>query len=319
MAPNFLTALEPSIVVLASALVLDVLCGEPPNVLHPVAWLGNTVSFLFRLAPREGRAIGQFLFGMFVTIAIPASFAMASAALLLATAQWPVLEFAVATMLLKPMFAVRALGRAAVQVRDALAVGQINRARQNLRSLCSRDASTLDAPLLVAGTVESLAENTSDSFVAPLFYYVLFGLPGAVFYRGVNTLDAMIGYRGRYEYLGKAAARLDDFLNLIPARLTAGLLLVAGWLSGKDALHGWRVLWRDGGRTESPNAGRPMAAMAGLLSVELEKKGSYRLGDPIVSHGIATIDAAWRVVMFSAVLAVALLAAAIGVRHVYLG
>jgi len=318
VAPSFSIALEPSFAAFAVAVVLDVLCGEPPNAIHPVAWLGNTASFLLRLAPREG-AVSQFLFGLFVTIAIPASFAMASAALLLATARWPLLEFAAATVLLKPMFALRALGRAAVQVRDALAAGQISRARQNLRSLCSRDASSLDASLLVAGTVESLAENTSDSFVAPLFYYVLFGLPGAVFYRGVNTLDAMIGYHGRYEYLGKAAARLDDLLNLIPARLTAGLLLVAGWLSGKDALRGWRVLWRDGGSTESPNAGRPMAAMAGLLGVELEKKGSYRLGDPVVGHGIATIDVAWRVVMFCAALAVALLAAAIGARYASLG
>lgn len=318
MAPSFSTALAPSFAVFAVALVLDVLCGEPPNVIHPVAWLGNTASFLLRLAPRTG-VVSQFLFGMFVTIVVPASFAMASAGLLLATARWPLLEFAAATVLLKPMFALRALGRAAAQVRDALAAGQISQARQHLRSLCSRDASTLDAPLLVAGTVESLAENTSDSLVAPLFSYVLFGLPGAVFYRGVNTLDAMIGYHGRYEYLGKAAARLDDVLNLIPARLTAGLLVVAGWFSGKDALRGWRVLWRDGGRTESPNAGRPMAAMAGLLSVGLEKKGSYRLGDPVVGHEIATIDAAWCVVKLCSALAVALLAAAIGARHAYLG
>ena len=318
MAPSFSTALEPSLAAFAVALLLDVLFGEPPNAIHPVAWLGKTATFLLRLAPREG-AVSQFLFGALVTIVIPVGFAVASAALLLATARWPLVELVAATALLKPMFALRALGRAAAQVRDALAAGQIGQARQDLRSLCSRDASNLDEPLLVAGTVESLAENVSDSLVAPLFYYALFGLPGAVFYRAVNTLDAMIGYHGRYEYLGKAAARLDDLLNLIPARLTAGLLLIAGWLSGKDALCGWRVLWRDGGKTESPNAGRPMAAMAGLLRVELEKKGHYRLGDPVVGLGTATIDAAWRVVTFCAALDATLVAAAIGVRRAYIG
>src|SRR3954467_13894357 len=129
----------------------------------------------------------------------------------------------------------------------------------------------LDEPLLVAASVESVAENMSDSFVAPLFYYALFGLPAAVAYRAVNTLDAMIGYRGRYEYLGKAAARLDDLLNLIPARLTAGLLLVAGALRKADGGGGPLILRRARRATASPNAGWPMATVAGLLSVCLAK------------------------------------------------
>jgi adenosylcobinamide-phosphate synthase len=221
--------------------------------------------------------------------------------------------------LLKPTFALRELGRAARRVRDALAAGRIDQARRDLGSLCSRDASRLDPPLLVAGAVESLAENASDSLVAPLVYYALFGLPGAVFYRAVNTLDAMIGYRGRYEHLGKAAARLDDALNLLPARLTALLLLPAGWACGADPVRGLRVLRRDGAATESPNAGRPMAAMAGLLGVELEKRGHYRLGDRVNALSPDTIDAAWRAVRASAVLAAALCLLVIGARGVVLG
>jgi len=139
--------------------------------------------------------------------------------------------------------------------------------------------------------------------MAPLVAYALFGLPGAVAYRAVNTLDAMIGYRGRYEYLGKAAARLDDLLNLIPARLTAGLLLVAGALARADVAGGVRVLGRDRRRTASPNAGWPMAAMAGLLGVTLEKPGHYRLGDGTAAVGAADIDRAWRIVAIAAALA----------------
>ena len=131
-------------------------------------------------------------------------------------------------LLLTAMFAGRALGEAAQKVRARSRRSQLEAARQALRSLCSRDPKQLSEADLIGASIESIAENASDSFVAPLFYYVLFGLPGAVLYRVVNTLDAMLGYRGHYEYLGKASARLDDALNFIPARITAALLLVAG-------------------------------------------------------------------------------------------
>src|SRR4029077_2094874 len=159
------------------------------------------------------------------------------------------------------------LGAAAHQVSRALARGDLAAARRGLASLCSRDPGALDGPARAAATIESLAENASDSVVAPLFYFALFGIPGAVFYRAVNTLDAMIGYHGRYEYLGKAAARFDDLLNLIPARLTAGLLLAAAAVARANVWDGLRVLRRDHGAPASPNAGWPMAAMAGLLGV----------------------------------------------------
>jgi adenosylcobinamide-phosphate synthase len=155
----------------------------------------------------------------------------------------------------------------------------------------------------VAATIESAAENASDSFVAPLFWFSLLGLPGAMFYRAVNTLDAMIGYHGRYEWLGKASARLDDLLNWVPARLTATFLLVGGALTGLDAKRGARVLWRDGAKTESPNAGRPMAAMAGLLGVELAKPGHYLLGDAVHALQPREIDRGWRAVVVGSTLA----------------
>jgi adenosylcobinamide-phosphate synthase len=166
----------------------------------------------------------------------------------------------------------------------------------------------------LAATIESVAENASDSFVAPLFWFALFGLPGAVFYRATNTLDAMIGYRGKYEWLGKASARLDDALNLVPARLTAWLLLSAAWLQRRDAWRGARTLARDGARTDSPNAGRPMAAMAGILGVELAKAGQYRLGEAIEPLVPAQIDRAWRVTRLGAILAVIAATAMLGVR-----
>jgi adenosylcobinamide-phosphate synthase len=132
---------------------------------------------------------------------------------------------------------------------------------------------------VAAATVESVAENTSDGLVAPLLYYAWGGLPGALAYRFTNTADSMLGYRdATYEWLGKAPARLDDLANLLPARISAGLILLAAALLGQDAGRAWRIWQRDAGRTASPNAGHPMSAMAGALGVELVKVGHYRLG-----------------------------------------
>jgi adenosylcobinamide-phosphate synthase len=287
--------------VLVAAVALDLACGEPPAALHPVVWMGRLASALERRAPARGR-VAQLFYGGLIVALVAAPFALAGWLVMSTAARWPFVELVAGALLLKSTFAWRALGRAGRRVRDSIAAGDIATARDGLRSLCSRDPARLEAPALLAAAVESLAENASDSFVAPVFFYVLFGLPGALAYRAVNTLDAMIGYRGRYEYLGKPAARLDDVLNFIPARLTAALLLLAGALARADAASGWRILARDGGKTASPNAGRPMAAMAGLLGVALEKTDHYRLGDDARPIAPETVDHAWRVVTLAALL-----------------
>jgi len=149
-----------------------------------------------------------------------------------------------------------------------------------------------------------VAENLGDSFVAPLIWYGALGLPSAVAYRYLNTCDAMLGYRGRYEYLGKVSARLDDLANWLPARLAAFLLVAAAPLAGGDAAGAWRVLRCDHGRTASPNAGWPMSAMAGALAVRLEKRDHYTLGDGSPPDGTDTILRAVRLARASAALAV---------------
>lgn len=298
------------------AMVLDHVVGEWPNALHPVVWMGKTIALLERWAPASGRTI-QLAYGVLTALVVPTMFAAAGAALLALTRPYPVLQFLTAVVLLKSTFALRALAAAAAEVERALAHGAIERARRGLRSLCSRDPSDLEPPELVAATIESVAENASDSFVAPLFYYALFGIPGALFYRAVNTLDAMIGYHGKYEYLGKASARLDDAMNFIPARLTACFLLLAGWIRGRRARSGWSVWQRDARTTESPNAGRPMAVMAGLLGVQLEKLGHYRLGDPLEPLSIGKIREACGVLAIAALMGASMTFLLIGARYAY--
>ena len=303
------------------AIAVDAWGGEYPNRLHPVVWMGSAIRRLERVAPRTGAA-AQLAYGLLMALAVPAIFAAAAWALLASLRPWPVAALAAEVVLLKATFAFRALGAAAGEVRTALEREDLPAARRALRSLCSRDPSGLSAPQLAAAAIESVAENLSDSVVAPIFWYAVAGLPGAVAYRAVNTLDASIGYRGRYEWLGKGSARLDDLLNLVPARITAALLLVAGALSGARPGDGLRILLRDGSKTESPNAGRPMAAMAGLLGVELEKVDHYRLGDPVRPVEASTIALAWRLDRVAAALTAALAVAALlvtsfaGVLHV---
>jgi adenosylcobinamide-phosphate synthase len=278
---------------LLAALAIDRALGEPPAALHPVVGIGRLIAAGRGWVMRTSAWRAQLRRGAVLALGIPAVTAALAwvaqravvdgihaavrAAPPLAAAA-PYLLVAALAALLKPLFAVRALVAAAQEVRAALAAGDLARARYGLRSLCSRDAAELDEAQLLAAAIESVAENTSDSVVAPLGYFAAFGLPGAAFYRAANTLDAMIGYRGRYEWAGKVAARLDDLLNLLPARITAaGFVALAPLVGGHPgaALATW---WRDAGRTASPNAGRPMAAMAGALGVCLDKPGHYQLG-----------------------------------------
>jgi adenosylcobinamide-phosphate synthase len=183
-------------------------------------------------------------------------------------------------MALKMAIGLRGLEAAATVVGDALVRGDLPEARRLVRwHLVSRETSDLDEARVSAATIESVAENASDGVVGPLLYYALFGLPGALVYRYVNTCDSMLGYRdAAREWLGKVPARLDDLVNLLPARLTAYLLIAAARLGGADARRAQEVRRRDARTTASPNAGHPMSAMAGALGVELEKRGHYVLG-----------------------------------------
>jgi adenosylcobinamide-phosphate synthase len=283
---------------LGAAIAIDVLFGELPARWHPVVWIGRFIRAVERQLPSSGHR-RQLLGGALLALIVP----LGSTALVLGVATllrpWPLLGWLFHVLVLTAMFALRALGEAAGAVHRALDADDLGAARRALRSLCSRDPSRLGNEELIGASVESVAENASDSLVAPLLYYVCFGLLGAVAYRAVNTLDAMVGYHGRYEYLGKASARLDDVLNLVPARLTAALLIAAGALLGQDASRGLAIWRRDGASTESPNAGRPMAAMAGLLRVRLEKAGHYRLGDADDPLTPRHIHLAWRTVQLA--------------------
>ncbi len=300
---------------LGLALILDVALGEPPAVVHPVVYMGKLVTRLERQAPKAGR-VAQFLYGLFVALLVPTLFAAIGYLVATATkAVSPALYIVVVGLLLKTCFAVRGLERAALTVQDKLEVGEMEDARAALKALVSRDTSQLTPPQAASAAIESVAENTTDSFVAPWLAFALFGLPGALAYRAVNTLDAMVGYHGRYEYLGKASARLDSALNYIPARLSALFIVVVSPLRRHSAGRALRVMAREGRTTESPNAGLTMAAMAGALGMTIEKVGHYRLGSGLRQPVARDIAESVRVMHLVAVVTCALTLIALGVHH----
>lgn len=267
-----------NLLILVLALSLDLVLGDPPNLLHPVAWMGRTAALLEK-GNQSRRPAAQFLYGTGMVLFIIALFAVPAYTALVYLKSFNSIAYVIGgAVILKTTFSFRDLRRTALGIMRLLRDNSLEQARFELRGLVHRDARDLTRPLLVSAAVESVAENASDSFVAPLFYFLLFGIPGAIAYRVVNTLDAMLGHHGKYEYLGKFAARLDDVLNIIPARLTALLLVLAAFLSRKDGRAAWYTASRDHANTESPNAGWPMAAVAGALDIRLEKRGHYKLG-----------------------------------------
>jgi adenosylcobinamide-phosphate synthase len=267
--------------ILLLAVLLDLVFGDPPNRWHPVAWIGGLVAAGRAWAPRDSTTdlalYGTFLLLVVISAAVVGTLVLEHVISLLPAPLALLLE----AWLLKCAFSLRGLARAVELVRGHLVAGDLEGARRQVAAhLVSRPTADLDRGEVGSAAVESLAENLTDSWVAPLCFFLVGGLPAAWAYRAVNTADAMIGYReGELEYLGRATARVDDALNFVPARLGAWALVAGAWLCRQSAAGARRVLARDGRLTSSPNAGQTMAAMAGAVGVTLEKHGEYRLGD----------------------------------------
>ena len=268
---------------------LDACFGEPADRWHPVAWLGGALAPLGRwlctLRPALAFGGGAAAWVLFALVLGGAAWGIENA--LLALPAWVAVPLL--AVVLKPTFAWRMLHTEVAAVERAAASG-LAPARAQLARLVSRDVNELDASMVRETAIETLAENLNDSVVAPLFWYAVAGLPGAVVYRFANTADAMWGYRGAWEWAGKWAARADDALSWLPARITAALL----WPALRPA-H-WRALYTEAQRTPSPNGGWPMGAMALRLGVRLRKPGLYALNaaapSPTPAHTARAVHAA---------------------------
>lgn len=275
--------------------------GEPPNRYHPVAWLGKVIALETKKAPQQGKWRQLFFGGAIVLLTLALVVAVCYLVLIQLKDSFRIAYILVSSLILKFSFSLRGLICATEQVKVLLARENIEGARHSLKSLVSRDTIELDERLIISATVESTAENLCDSFTAPLLYFFLLGIPGAVAYRVINTFDAMIGYYGRWEYLGKVAARLDDVVNYIPARLSGLAVVLCSYLRQNNPLQTWHVMLRDHSKTASPNSGWVMSAFAGFLRVQLEKPGAYKLGDDCYPLTRDTISSAQSMVIATAI------------------
>lgn len=292
-------SLEGLIIVIA-ALVIDALTGEAPNRFHPVAWLGTFISLQLRIRPENSKA-KQVVYGMAIVLFTLAIIVAPLYFLLSWIKSLNIIIYVVlSAYLFKNTFALRGLWEAVQKVKNSLQTAGLEAARHSVRALVHRNPDQLGDKQLISAAVESCAENLCDSFVAPLFYFAFFGVPGAVAYRIINTFDAMIGYHDEWEFTGKFTARLDDIVNYIPARLSAILILAAAPLCRADASSGWKTMLSFHSKTESPNAGWTMSAMAGSLNAVLEKPGYYRLGEGKHDLSLSTISESQSIMLTAA-------------------
>lgn len=287
------------VMALVCGFALDALLGDPYAMPHIIRLIGSFITVAerilrraFPVGPAGERAAGTTLVLVVAGVSTACAWGMLRAAYELS----PWLGCAVETFVCYQMIAARQLGIEALRVRDALVQKGLAAARVAVSMIVGRDTQDLDEAGVTRAVVETVAENASDGVVAPLLFMSLGGAPAGVLYKAVNTMDSMVGYRNeRYRYFGTAAARLDDVLNFVPARLTGVLMCVVAPFVGLDGAGAWRVFLRDRKRHASPNSAHPEAACAGALGVQLAGPASYFgvLHDkPTIGDDVRPIDPA---------------------------
>lgn len=269
---------------LSTAVVLDWIFGEPKGIPHPVCMIGRLVSWmekkLRRRMPGRETAGGVFLVAavLFVSAAVPGSI-LGAVSVWEGKRGW--ISWCLGAFWCFQLLAAKSLYQESGKVRKALEKGSLEDARFWVSRIVGRDVQNLDRDGITRAAVETVAENTSDGVIAPLLFMALFGVLGGFIYKAVNTMDSMVGYRNeRYEYFGKAAAKLDDCCNFLPARLTGCLMAAAAWVfhfwdEGFDGRNGWRIYCRDRKKHASPNSAHGEAACAGALHIRLAGNAWY--------------------------------------------
>lgn len=262
------------------AVLLDLLLGDPRRLPHPVRLIGRMIELLENPL-RKFTPSQRFNGSLLAVVVIAATGGVTYAVLWLAAWIHPLAADAVSVLFLYTALSIRDLVKHSTEVYRGLKSGDLAAARSKVAWMVGRDTDVLDEKGVIRAAVESVAENTVDGVVAPLFFAALFGPVGTMMYKAVSTLDSMIGYRNeKYFHFGRAAARIDDAANFLPARITAPLMAIGALLTGNRPVQAWRICLRDRRHHASPNSGIPEAAMAGALGVQL--------GGPLLRKGVLT-------------------------------
>lgn len=278
-----------SIAIIFFALTIDFTLGDPKNKFHPTAWIGSLIAKITPSLKNSSNTLEKL--GGIILIIISSAIVASLIILLdvginMITTDYLsiIISIIVGGILLKTTIAIKGMEKHALAVVNSLENNNIESARNNLSMIVKRNTKDLDKNHVFSGVVESISENTVDGITGPLFYFGLFGLPGAFVYRVINTADSMIGYKTNiFKNIGWFAANCDTILNYIPSRLTGFVMIFSAMILGYDWKRSYKIMIRDGGKTQSPNAGYPMAAIAGALGTRFEKIDHYFLGDGKVS------------------------------------
>lgn len=288
-----------------TAFLIDTLIGDPKSKFHPVVLMGNLISLLEKILYNVNDSDNKKIVkgGLLVAIVIAVNYFVGVAVVHLTNlANFQMTAIFVEALALSFMISPRSLAEAGKEIYNLLVDKNIIEARRKVGWIVGRDTDKLDEPEIVRATVETIAENTVDGIISPLFFFAIGGLPLAIAYRAANTMDSMLGYKNdKYLYFGRAAARLDDILNYIPARLTALLFIISSIILNLDFKNSIAMMRRDAKKHPSPNGGYAEATVAGALNIRLGGYNSYfgkmsfreYMGDPIKilesSHIILTI------------------------------
>jgi adenosylcobinamide-phosphate synthase len=290
---------------------LDLVLGDPAGWPHPVRYLGRVIEFWERLLYRPSVAAGAVFWLAVMGTALGAVWLVLQ---IMAFFPW-FLASLLAAYVIYTGLATRSLAQESRGVEEALEQGDLEEARERLAMIVGRETAHLGPAEIRRAALETVAENLSDGVVAPMIYCLALGLPGLVIYKTANTLDSMVGYKNeRYGRFGRVAARLDDFLNYLPARLSGYLMVLAAAFLGLDHGQAWRILRRDARQHSSPNAGWPEAAMAGALGVRVGGPSTYfgvvvakpYIGDPGLPLGAGHFRRAVRLLYATSLIMAAL-------------
>ena len=296
------------IVIVGFALLLDFLIGDPKTKYHPTAWIGKLIAVLVPFT--RNNSPKKELFGgiliVFAVVAIVSALLVAldfGISLLTIDIVSLVVSIAVGSILLKTTIAIRGMQKHALAVVDALEKDDLDSARNHLSMIVKRNTKHLDKNHISSAVLESVSENTVDGITGPLFYYAIFGLPGAFVYRAINTIDSMVGYKtSLFRNIGWFGANCDTILNYIPSRLTGLVMILSALILGYNWKESFYIMKRDCKKLESPNAGFPIAALAGALGTKLEKINYYAVGDGNIEFTKSHIISAIRLMKVSSIL-----------------
>ena len=313
-----------TITIVCIALSIDFIFGDPRNRYHPTAWIGSIIAYLTPFA-KNSNSLFEKLGGILIVI-IPCFIFVIVLTLLDFGLSFEtnyvtlIASVVISAILLKMTIAIRGMEKHALSVVYSLTQNDIDSARDNLSMIVKRNTKNLEKKHLISGVLESISENTVDGITGPLFYYGLFGLHGAFVYRIVNTADSMIGYKNSiFKNIGFFGAKFDTVLNYVPSRLTGIMMIIAAIILHQNWQDCYRIMVRDGKKTESPNAGYPMAALAGALGTSFEKIDHYNLGDLDTELTVDHIYSAINMMKLTSILFVGLVTVPIIVTLSYFG